>query len=331
MKANRREFIIGAAVAAASSAVPAAAGPASATQFPAKVKPLPLAATRLLPSDYATAVELDRTYLLDLSADRLLHNFLKYARLPPKADIYRGWESDTLSGHTLGHYMTALVNMHEQAGDGECRVRADYIVSELKRAQTARGTGYVGGLGRKRKDGTIVDGEEIFPEVKKGEIHSGGFDLNGSWSPLYTVHKLFAGLLDVNGSWGNATALEIATSLAEYFAGVFDALDDAGVWIEKTRLAIDHLRAGDLRQRQYLLREALNVGNVCRREKAAHGDPSVPHVAIYGGGIEGEACFDTFDSPIGRGRISYENILLRPCPLIFHFRCPRSCVGRMIA
>jgi len=227
VKANRREFIIGAAVAAAASAAPAVASPASAVPFPAKAKPLPLAAIRLLPSDYATAVELDRTYLLDLSADRLLHNFLKYAGLPPKAEIYRGWESDTLSGHTLGHYMTALVCMYEQTGDGECRVRADYIVSELKRAQTARGTGYVGGLGRKRKDGTIVDGEEIFPEVKKGEIHSGGFDLNGSWSPLYTVHKLFAGLLDVNGSWGNATALEIATGLAEYFAGVFDALDDA--------------------------------------------------------------------------------------------------------
>ena len=41
----------------------------------------------------------------------------------------------------------------------------------------------------------------------KGEIKSGGFDLNGSLSPLYTVHKLLAGLLDVQGTRGNAKAL----------------------------------------------------------------------------------------------------------------------------
>ncbi|MGG6548536.1 UNVERIFIED_CONTAM: glycoside hydrolase family 127 protein, partial [Prevotella sp. 15_C9] len=86
------------------------------------------------------------------------------------------------------------------------------------------GTGYVGALGRKRKDGTIVDGEEIFPEIMKGEIKSGGFDLNGAWSPMYTVHKVFAGLLDVHAAWGNATALKVAEGLGGYFERVFTAL-----------------------------------------------------------------------------------------------------------
>ena len=171
-------------------------------------------------------MELDRAYLLRLSADRLLHNFLLYAGLPPKAEIYGGWESDTIAGHTLGHYLTALTLVHQQTGDRACRDRADYIVSELARAQKARGTGYVGALGRKRKDGTIVDGEEIFGEVRRGEIHSGGFDLNGSWSPLYTVHKLFAGLLDVNAAWGNIEALKVVVGLAGYFAQVFEPLSD---------------------------------------------------------------------------------------------------------
>jgi len=162
-----------------------------------------------------------------LSADRLLHNFMVYAGLPAKAPLYGGWESDTIAGHTLGHYLTALVLMHAQTGDTECRARADYIVAELARAQAKRGTGYVGALGRKRKDGTIVDGEEIFPEVMRGEIKSGGFDLNGSWSPLYTVHKVFAGLLDVHAAWGNTQALTVATGLATYFSKVFAALDDA--------------------------------------------------------------------------------------------------------
>ena len=225
MTANRREFLLGAAATVAASATPAVRA-AAAPAFPSSVKPLPLSAVRLTPSDYATAVEVNRAYLFSLSADRLLHNFMQYAGLPPKGEIYGGWESDTIAGHTLGHYLSALVCTYEQTGDTACRERADYIVAELARAQAARGTGYVGALGRKRKDGKIVDGEEIFPEVMKGEIHSSGFDLNGSWSPLYTVHKLMAGLLDVHAAWGNPTALQVEIGLAEYFARVFAVLND---------------------------------------------------------------------------------------------------------
>ncbi len=123
--------------------------------------------------------------------------------------------------------MSALVLTWQQTGDTEMRRRADYIVAELAEAQAKRGTGYVGALGRKRADGKVVDGEEIFPEIMAGKIKSGGFDLNGSWSPLYTVHKLFAGLLDVHGGWGNAQALDVAVKLGGYFARVFAALDDA--------------------------------------------------------------------------------------------------------
>ncbi len=212
---------------AAAGTVAKAAQAAIGPRLPSLAKALPLEAVRLLPSDYAVAVEVNRTFLLSLSADRLLHNFLVYAGLPAKAPIYGGWESDTIAGHTLGHYLTALVRTYEQTGDEVCRERADYIVAELARAQAARGNGYVGALGRKKKDGTIVDGQEIFPEVMRGEIHSGGFDLNGSWSPLYTVHKLMAGLLDVHAAWGNPTALKVEVGLADYFARVFAALNDA--------------------------------------------------------------------------------------------------------
>ena len=173
MTANRREFLLGAAATVAASATPAVRA-AAAPAFPSSVKPLPLSAVRLTPSDYATAVEVNRAYLLSLSADRFLHNFMRYAGLPPKGEIYGGWESDTIAGHTLGHYLSALVCTSQQTGDKTCQERADYIVAELARAQAARGTGYVGALGRKRKDGKIVDGEEIFPEVMKGEIHSSG-------------------------------------------------------------------------------------------------------------------------------------------------------------
>jgi len=214
------------AAAIAFASVPFRAIAAGSSVLPARPAPLPLDAVRLRPSDYARAVEANRLYLLRLSPDRLLHNFRKYAGLEPKAPIYGGWESDTIAGHSLGHYMTALVHTHAQTDDAECRRRADYIVDQLAETQARRGTGYIGGLGRKLADGTIVDGEAIFPEVMQGTIKTGGFDLNGSWSPLYTVHKVFAGLLDVHGAWGNATALVVAKGLAGYFERVFAALDD---------------------------------------------------------------------------------------------------------
>ncbi|MFC3579721.1 glycoside hydrolase family 127 protein [Sphingomonas hylomeconis] len=225
-QANRRELMLGAAAIAVAARAPAAMAAKGSTILPRTAQPLPLSAVRLAPSDFANAVEVNRTYLLRLQPDRLLHNFVKFAGMEPKAPIYGGWEGDTIAGHTLGHYLTALALMNAQTGDAECRRRADYIVGELATAQAKRGTGYVGALQRKRKDLTVVDGEEIFPEVMRGEIRSGGFDLNGAWSPLYTVHKLFAGLLDVHQAWGNTQALQVTLGLATYFERVFAALDD---------------------------------------------------------------------------------------------------------
>ena len=227
MARTRRELLAGAGQALLAAGTLPAARAADTAMLPAKLSPLPLTALRLRPSDYARAVEVNRRALLQLEPDRLLHNFRKYAGLTPKGAIYGGWESDTIAGHTLGHYLTALVLTWQQTRDPEMRRRADYIVSELAEAQAKRGSGYVGALGRKRKDGTIVDGEEIFPEIMQGQIKSGGFDLNGSWSPLYTVHKLFAGLLDVHAGWGNSQALQVTLGLAGYFEKVFAALDDA--------------------------------------------------------------------------------------------------------
>jgi DUF1680 family protein len=226
LQSNRRQLLIG----AASVALLTRAGPAAAlavSHLPARTTPLPLKDVRLKPSLYSSAVETNRRYLLQLDADRLLHNFRKYAGLKPKAPIYGGWESDTIAGHTLGHYLTALTLMNAQTGCAECHRRADYIVGELALAQAKRGTGYVGAMQRKRKDGIVADGEEIFPEIMRGDIRSSGFDLNGAWSPLYTVHKLLAGLLDVHAAWGDRQALAVALGLGRYFDRVFAALDDA--------------------------------------------------------------------------------------------------------
>jgi DUF1680 family protein len=102
MKTTRREWMAGTAATALVGGRAMAVAPVRGL---GKVKPLPLRDVRLLPSDYARAVEVNRLYLLSLSADRFLHNFRKYAGLEPKAPIYGGWESDTIAGHSLGHYL----------------------------------------------------------------------------------------------------------------------------------------------------------------------------------------------------------------------------------
>jgi DUF1680 family protein len=194
--------------------------------LPSSAKALPLSAVRLLPSAYADAVQANQAYLLRLSADRFLHNYHRFAGLPTKAAMYGGWEADTIAGEGLGHYLSALSLMHAQTGAPALKPRIDYIVSELARVQQAQGDGYAAGFMRKRKDGTLVDGKEIFPEIMRGEIRSAGFDLNGCWVPLYNWHKVFAGLFDAQTHAGNQQALQVALALAGYIDKVFATLSD---------------------------------------------------------------------------------------------------------
>src|SRR5690348_5634874 len=96
-----------------------------------RVTPFPLEAVRLRPSPYLTAVESNGIYLLRLEPDRLLHNFRVSAGLQPKGAVYGGWESQSLAGHSLGHYLSACSLMFAQTGDARYRQRVDYIVGEL--------------------------------------------------------------------------------------------------------------------------------------------------------------------------------------------------------
>ncbi|WP_361344523.1 beta-L-arabinofuranosidase domain-containing protein, partial [Streptomyces sp. NPDC021562] len=79
-----------------------------------------------------------------------------------------------------------------------------YIVEELALCQEADGTGLISGIPR---------GKAIFQEVKEGKIYSQGFDLNGGWVPLYTMHKVFAGLRDAYLHTDNEKALAVETKL----------------------------------------------------------------------------------------------------------------------
>jgi DUF1680 family protein len=157
----------------------------------------------------------DSAYLMSLEPDRLLTRFYENAHLPAKAKVYGGWESAGLSGHTLGHYLSAISFMYQATGNVEFKKRVDYVVGELARCQQSRKTGYVG---------AIPNEDSIFNRVSKGDIRSGGFDLNGGWSPWYTVHKVMAGLVDAYLYCGNKGALKVVTAMADWTGNILGNL-----------------------------------------------------------------------------------------------------------
>lgn len=116
---------------------------------------------RLLESPFKTAMELDAKYLLSLESDRFLSRYRKFAGLEPKAEAYGGWERATISGHSLGHYLTAVSKLYASSDDQRLLDRVNYIVDEPAECQKAWGNGFVGGFLRS---------QEVFAEVKAGDI-----------------------------------------------------------------------------------------------------------------------------------------------------------------
>ncbi len=188
--------------------------------IPDAARPLPLTAVRLTGGPLKQAQDLNRDYLLKLEPDRMLAYFQKRAGLKPKAEGYGGWDGDgkNLTGHILGHYLSAASLMQAATGDARFKERVDYLIAELKAVQEANGDGYLGAL---------ANGRERFAEVARGDIRSGGFDLNGLWSPFYVLHKVYAGLRDAYRFAGNRTALELEIKFAAWAEGVLSRLDEA--------------------------------------------------------------------------------------------------------
>ncbi len=168
---------------------------------------LPISNVTLLDGPFRKSMELDSAYLMTLNPNRLLARFYINAGFPPRDSVYGGWESTGLSGHTMGHYLSAISMMYASTHQEEFKKRAAYIVYELAICQEKRNTGYVG---------AIPQEDELWQKVRNGQIKSSGFDLNGAWSPWYTVHKLMAGLMDAYLYLDNQQALEVAIKMADW-------------------------------------------------------------------------------------------------------------------
>jgi len=180
--------------------------------------PFDLTDVKLLDGPFLHATELDAKTLLNYEPDRLLSRFYSEAGLKPKAEHYMGWENESLAGHTLGHYLSACSMMYQTTGDKQFLDRVNYIVGELKLVQDADGKGYIGAFPK---------GKKVFEEeISKGDIRSQGFDLNGIWSPFYTVHKILAGLRDAYRLCGNSIALKVEQRFADWIDVIVSPLND---------------------------------------------------------------------------------------------------------
>ena len=184
--------------------------------------PLALTAVRVTGGPLKTAQDVTAKYLLSLEPDRMLAYYRVRAGLAPKAPGYGGWDGDkrNLTGHIAGHHLSAVSLMYAATGDVRFKQRADYIVSELKIVQDKNADGYLGAL---------EGGREAFAAVSKGDIRSGGFDLNGLWSPWYTLHKTYAGLRDAYRYTGNKAALGMSVKYATWAEGVLAPLTEVQV------------------------------------------------------------------------------------------------------
>jgi len=183
-----------------------------------KAYPFPLKDVRLLDGPFKQAMEADARYLLEIDPDRLLSEFRSHSSLEPKGAKYGGWESSGLAGHTLGHYLSACSMQYAATGDTAFLHRVNYIVGELAICQQARKTGYIGAIPKE---------DTLWAEVAAGNIRSRGFDLNGAWSPWYTVHKVMAGLLDAYLYCDNKKALGIETGMADWTSTIVGHLPDS--------------------------------------------------------------------------------------------------------
>jgi len=196
-----------------------------------KAKAFPLSEVRLLDSPFKKAMERNAAFLLSLDADRFLHNTRKYAGLQPKGDLYGGWESRGIAGHTLGHYLTALSQQFAATGDKRFRDRIDYIVSEMAECQKAYGDGYIGALPPLEL--------ETLRGLKEGKLElAGGFNFKGgAWVPWYTEHKILAWLKDAWILGGSDQAKEVALKLADWVDDITKGLTPAQ---QQTMLQVEH-------------------------------------------------------------------------------------------
>lgn len=171
----------------------------------------------LLDDYLLNAGSVEKDYLLSFDSDRLLKGFATIAGVESDAALYGGWESTSIKGHTLGHYLTAISQLYAYANDAEVQERVNYIVTKLSEYQLE--DGYVGAV----------------PESHYIQLENG--NTTGIWVPWYTMHKIMSGLISAYELTGNELALETASKLGDW---VYSRTSTWTQAVQKTVLGVEY-------------------------------------------------------------------------------------------
>ena len=223
---------------------------------------------------YAQSRAWSRGFMLRITPDRLLHNFLLTAGLPSNAKPLGGLEKpdSLLRGHWVGHYLSGCALLYASTGDAEMKSRGDTIVAGMAECQAKLNAG-----------GYI----SAFPATEFDRLEMG----QKVWAPFYTLHKLMAGLLDMHQLADSQQALNVATGLAtwidtwtaprseermqeilnEEFGGLGESLYNLAAITKNDRWA----RTGDRFQKKIFLRPLLNR---CDQLEQLHANTHIPQV-----------------------------------------------------
>ncbi|MBQ7861670.1 MAG: glycoside hydrolase family 127 protein [Clostridia bacterium] len=182
-----------------------------------RLEAFPLSCVTLLDPYEKNAFELEIKYLKSLDPDRLLRGFYDIAGKKGKAELYGGWETSSIQGHTMGHYLTALAQAFAACGDRELKTTIDYIIDSLCECQAENG--YLAAI----------------PEEHYTRLETGNTE--GTWVPWYSMHKILSGLVAVYKFTGRQKALDIASRLGDW---VFDKTIYWDAEMQKTVLNIEY-------------------------------------------------------------------------------------------
>lgn len=170
---------------------------------------------KLLDGTFKQSQDKGKEYLIYLDVDRLLAPCYEAVSQTAKKPRYGGWESTGISGHSIGHWLSAAVTMYDVTKDEDLKQKIEYAVNELAHIQSFDQDGYVSGFPR-----------TCFDKVFTGDFEVDNFSLAGGWVPWYSIHKIYAGLIDIYSLTGNKKALEVVTKLANWAKKGTDNLNE---------------------------------------------------------------------------------------------------------
>ncbi|MFC0272768.1 beta-L-arabinofuranosidase domain-containing protein [Metabacillus herbersteinensis] len=171
---------------------------------------------KLLDGIFKDSQQLGKEYLLYLDVDRLVASCYDAASQTPKKPRYGGWETMGISGHSIGHWLSAASTMYAVTGDEKLKEKLDYAIDELALVQAFDPDGYVSGFPR-----------DCYNKVfAGGDFEVSNFSLGDSWVPWYSIHKIYAGLIDAYQLCHSEKALEVVIKLADWAKNGTDHLND---------------------------------------------------------------------------------------------------------